>query len=287
MVLFLVKFELVLQNLLRTPLSFMFGEHLSLRGLYCTMLARAAEERAESMMANAAGLSKVSQRKERLSRWRQKAHENGKEGEVESPRPQWRVDPSFVQIKPMKCDMLSPRISPRLSVSGWTSPRNTLFQTLEAARHELDKAAEADARRWITQGRDPPPVNERTTRFAPVPAPIPRNPARCRYGCACCAFPEESALRMAADICLPYKERFARLAFPDNNGPSGNAASGRTSPRALPHTTTSFLTDHGAVNSSRILRESHKANEDDRSRMIWDEVPLAPLPYAEAQVYWP
>ena len=54
------------------------------------------------------------------------------------------MDRAYVRLQPAKCDMLSPRLSPRLSVSGWTSPRNTLFQTVASAREELEQAAADD-----------------------------------------------------------------------------------------------------------------------------------------------
>ena len=132
--------------------------------------------------------------------------------------------------------------------------------------------------------RNPPPTSERTTRFASIPAPIPRAIATCSY-CECCRFPEECALREATDIALPYKARFARLTFPDG-APEGTAVSGRTSPRPLPFTTTSLIESFRQI-SSRQLRESHKAEESHRSQRVWDELPLSPLPYREPNVFWP
>lgn len=194
------------------------------------------------------------------------------------------LDRAYVRLQPAKCNMLSPRLSPRLSVSGWTSPRNTLFQTVAAAREELDQAAADDLASWEAQMQNPPPINDRTTRFAPIPAPVPRAIATCSY-CECCRFPEECALREATDIALPYKARFARLTFPDG-ALGGTAVSGRTSPRPLPSPTSSLIESFHQM-SSRQLRELHKAEESHRSRLIWDEFPLAPLPYREPNVYWP
>ena len=115
-----------------------------------------AEMAKETMLSKAAARGRALREQDEASpRQRRRARDDGRPSREFAP-----LDRAYVKLQPAKCDMLSPRLSPRLSVSGWVSPRNTVFQTVAAARQELDRAEADDIARWQMQMQNPTPRSE-------------------------------------------------------------------------------------------------------------------------------